>query len=259
MYVKNDCLIHAQAMFNGMKNRNIFAWNSLISGYSFKGHFEDAVKLFNRMQEEGIKPDLVTLNGLVSGYSMWGNNEEALAVIHQIKSLGLTPNVISWTALISGSSQKENYRESLEFFIQMQQEGVKPNSATISCILRACAGLSLLQKGKEIHCLSIKNGFIEDVFVATALIDMYSKSGDLKNALEVFRKLQNKTLASWNCMIMGFAIYGLGKEAILLYDEMREAGIQPDAITFTALLSGCKQSSLIDEGWKFFDTMSADF
>lgn len=259
MYAKNDCLTSSQAIFDNMKNKNIFAWNSLISGYSFMGFFDDAKRLLNLMEEEGIKPDLVTWNGLLSGYSMGGHCKEALAVIHDIKSSGLTPNVVSWTALISGCSQKGYHRESLEFFIRMQQDGTKPNSNTISSLLRTCGGLSLLQKGKEIHCLCAKNGFIGDVYVATALTDMYSKSGDLKSALKVFRMTENKTLASWNCMIMGFAIYGFGREAISLFGEMQGAGILPDAITFTALLTSCKNSGLVDVGWKYFDIMSKDY
>ncbi|KAJ6400703.1 hypothetical protein OIU84_016195 [Salix udensis] len=67
MYVKNDCLTSSQAFFDNMKNKNIVAWNSLISGYSFKGHFDDAKRLLNRMKVEGIKPDLITLNSLVAG------------------------------------------------------------------------------------------------------------------------------------------------------------------------------------------------
>lgn len=256
MYVKNNCLTNARVVFNNMKNRNIFAWNSLISGYSYKGLFEDAEKLLSQMIKEGIKPDLVTWNCLVSGYSMWGCSKEALAVIHRIRSFGLTPNVVSWTALISGCSQNDSYRDSFEFFIQMLEEGIKPNSATISSLLRTCAGLSLLQKGEEIHCISMKDGFTEDVYVSTALIDMYSKSGKLKNAHKVFKKIQNKTLASWNCMIMGFAIYGFGREVISLFYEMCGVGVQPDSITFTAILSGCKNAGLVDEGWKYFDGMS---
>ncbi|KAM7472293.1 hypothetical protein LguiA_010476 [Lonicera macranthoides] len=259
MYVKNDSLPNAHATFDGMKKRNIFAWNSLISGYAYKGHFEDALRLLNRMENEGIVPDLVTYNGLVSGYSMWGHVKEALATIRRIKVAGLTPNVVSWTALISGCSRNGKYEYALKLSIQMQQEGINPNSATISSLIRACAGLSFLNKGKEIHCLSIRNGLIEDAFVATALIDMYSKCGSLKNAYEVFRKIQNKTLASWNSMIMGLAIYSLGKEAIALFNEMRELGFKPDAITFTALLSSCKHSGLINQGWRFFNSMKKDY
>ncbi|KAJ4837292.1 hypothetical protein Tsubulata_026366 [Turnera subulata] len=123
MYVKNDCLNTAQAIFDNMKNRNIFAWNCLIAGYSSKCLFDDARRLLNRMHEEGIRPDTYTWNGLVSGYSKCGNNRDAMAVIYDMKRLGLTPNVVTWTALISGCSQNGNFRESFEFFIQMQQAG----------------------------------------------------------------------------------------------------------------------------------------
>ncbi|PON51329.1 DYW domain containing protein [Parasponia andersonii] len=259
MYIKNDCLRSARAVFKTTKKMNIFSWNALISGYSFKGLFEDAEKLLDCMVQEGLKPDLVTWNGLVSGYSLWGRNKEARAAIDRIKSSGLTPNVVSWTALISGCSQNGNHKDALKFFIKMQEEGIKPNSATISSLLRVCAVLSLLHKGEEIHALSIRTGSIEDVFVATALIDTYSKAGNIRSALRVFRKIPKKTLASWNCMIMGYAIYGFGKEAISLFDEMCNAGLQPDAITFTALLSGCKNSGLVNEGWKFFDSISQDY
>ncbi|KAL2536350.1 Pentatricopeptide repeat-containing protein [Forsythia ovata] len=259
MYVKNDDLTSAQDFFDDMKNRNIFAWNSLISGYSFKGNFEKAVSLLNQMRKEGIKPDIVTYNSMISGYSMTGCIKEALATIREIKTLGLTPNVVSWTALISGCSQKGYYKDALEFCIQMQHESIKPNSTTIPSLLRACTSLSSLQKGREIHCFSIKTGFVEEEFVTTALIDMYSKCGSLKNAHDVFQKVESKTLASWNSMIMGLAIYGRGEEAISLFRKMQDKKIQPDDITFTTLLSSCKQSGLINEGWKYFDSMKSDY
>ncbi|CAI0394162.1 unnamed protein product [Linum tenue] len=259
MYVKNDYMSSAQAVFDNMKNKNIFAWNALISGYSFQGQFQDAERLLAQMEEEGVQPDLVTWNGLVAGYSMHGKNDEALAVIDDIKSSGSNPNVVTWTSLISGSSQQGNYRKSLKHFIQMQREGILPNSATISCLLRSFAGLSLLQNGKEAHCFSIRNGYTDDAFIATALIDMYSKSGDIKSAYAVFRKTKNKTVPCWNCMMMGFANYGLGTEVISVFNEMQGSGLLPDAISFTAVLSGCKNSGLVSEGWKYFDSMSKAF
>ncbi|GAU42366.1 hypothetical protein TSUD_350320 [Trifolium subterraneum] len=173
MYVKNDCLDKAHEVFRHAKNKNVYAWNSLISGYSFKGLVGDAEKLLNQMEEERIKPDLVTWNGLISGYSIQGRTEEALTVINRIKSSGITPNVVSWTSLISGCSQNKKYFDALRIFSQMQEENVKPNATTICNLLCACAGPSLLKKGEEIHCFSMKLGFVDDIYVATSLIDMY--------------------------------------------------------------------------------------
>ncbi|KAL3743623.1 hypothetical protein ACJRO7_018833 [Eucalyptus globulus] len=259
MYVKSDCLDIARAVFNNLKSKNICTWNSLISGYSFKGHLQVAENLVGQMEDAGIKPDIVTWNSMVSGYSRWGHTEKALDMIHQMKLSGLTPNVISWTALISGCSQNEKYRESLQFFIRMQEKGIEPNAATMSSVLQICGGLSLLQMGKEIHCLTVKNGMTRDVHVATAIINMYNKSGDWRTAHKVFKRIHKNSLASYNCMIMGFAMYGLGKEAISLFHEMCSNGTTPDAITFTAILSACKNSGLVNEGWEFFDKMSGDY
>ncbi|KNA13134.1 hypothetical protein SOVF_119540 [Spinacia oleracea] len=259
MYVKNDELIRARAMFDLMKTRNIVAWNSLISGYSSKGLFDDAMMLLKQMEEEDINPDIVTLNSLLSGYSLNGRIEDALAVIEKIKILGMKPNVVSWTALISGCSRNGKYKDSISFFNKMVEEGINPNEATICCLLQAFAGMSWLQKGKEIHNWCIRNRFDTNVLVATALIHMYINSGSLQSASMIFRWMKNKSVATWNCMIMGFASYNHGKEGITIFEEMCEMGIHPDAITFTALLSCCKNSGLLDEGWKYFDSMKTDY
>ncbi|XVF22397.1 hypothetical protein REPUB_Repub12eG0168800 [Reevesia pubescens] len=194
---------------------------------------------------------------------MWRRSNEALALIHRIKNSGMSPNVVSWTALISGISRNGNYRESLQFFSQMQQECIRPNSVTVSTIQltsKLWRSISVTERQRDaMHCFSINNGFVDAVFVATALIDMYSKSANLKAAYEVFKRIENRTLASWNCLIMGFANYGLGKEVVLLFKKMLGAGIFPDAITFTAVLSGCKNSGLVDKGWKYFDSMSSGY
>ncbi|XP_047337612.1 pentatricopeptide repeat-containing protein At4g01030, mitochondrial [Impatiens glandulifera] len=260
MYAKNHKLMDARKTFNSMKkNRNIFTWNSLISGYSFNGQFDKAVELLNSMRNE-VEPDLVTYNSMVSGYAMWGYNKEAIDTIQTIKLVGLNPNVVTWTALISGCVQREDYVNAIQFAIKMNQERIKPNSVTLSTLLRACSGLSLLNKGKEIHCITLRDGSFIDKSVATALIDMYSKCGSLRAAIDVFRRIPNQPpLAAWNSMIMGFAIYSRADEARQLFDEMLEEGIEPDSITFTAILSSCKHAGLVNEGWDYFDRMKSEF
>ncbi|XVF80219.1 hypothetical protein PTKIN_Ptkin15bG0053500 [Pterospermum kingtungense] len=112
----------------------------------------------------------------------------------------------------------------------MQQKGTQAISVTISGLLGNCGGLSLLQKCKDILVV------IEDVFVATAFIDMQCKSGNLEAAYEVFKRNANRIT------------HGLG----------RGPSIQPDAILLTSVLSSRKNSGLVDEGWKYSDSISSD-
>lgn len=255
MYLKCCSLADARRLFDSMKHRNVVTWNSVISGYAYAGFLDEALELLKKMENEGLHPNLTTWNGLISGYSMKGQSRQALVLIRQLKAIGLKPNVVSWTALISGSCQNEQYEDSLYYLTEMQKEGIEPNSATLASVLRACASLALLSKGAELHCFATRKGLDKDVYVATALIDMYSKSGSLQNARQVFDKKRNKNLPSWNAMIMGLAAYGQAKETSILFSEMCRLGVKPDGITFTALLSSCRHSGMISEGWKYFDEM----
>lgn len=259
MYIKTGCLPYARMVFDMMDEKNIVAWNSLISGLSYAGLLNDAEVLMSAMEKEGIKPDAVTWNNLVYGYATWGETEKALAVIGKMKENGVAPNVVSWTAILSGCSKNGNFRNALKVFIKMQQEGVSPNSATISNLLRILGCLSLLYSGKEVHSFCLKNNLIRDAHVATALVDMYAKSGDLQSAAEIFWGIKNKPLASWNCMIMGYAMFRRNEEGIAVFNAMLEAGMEPDAITFTSVLSVCKNSGLVREGWKYFDLMRSHY
>lgn len=259
MYVKCGDLGTARKVFDYMPRRNLFAWNSLISGYAFQGLFDEALLLLNQMQQEGVRPDLTTWNGLISGYSMKGFKKQALILIRRLKTLGEKPNVISWTSLISGFCQNGLFEDSLGCLIEMQKEGVQPNSATMASSLRAAAGLALLARGRDLHAGAIRRGLDGDIFVATALVDMYAKCGNLSKALQVFERIKDKSLSSWNAMLMGFAAHGLAKEMISRFEEMRSSGINPDAITFTALLCGLKHSAMVSEGWRFFDMMKVDY
>ncbi|KAF8107136.1 hypothetical protein N665_0126s0054 [Sinapis alba] len=261
MYVKTGCLPYAKKVFDTMdEKKNIVAWNSLISGLSYAGLVQDAEGLMSKMEKEGgIKPDAVTWNNLVYGYAACGETEKALDVIEKMKKNRMEPNVVSWTAILSGCSKNGDFKNALKVFFKMQEEGVSPNSATISTLLRILGCLSLLHSGKEVHCFCLKNNLIRDAYVATALVDMYTRSGDLRSASEVFWSIENKPLASWNCMIMGHAMFGKGEEGIAVFNKMLEAGMEPDAITFTSVLSVCKNSGLVREGWRYFDLMRSRY
>ncbi|CAN6444379.1 unnamed protein product [Victoria cruziana] len=255
MYVKHRRLVEARRVFDHMKHRNSFTWNTLVAGYARYWCIDEALDLLSQMEEEGIHPDLITWNSLISGYSSMGQSKQALMLIRQLNKTGFAPNVVSWTALISGCAKAGNYRDALLAFNGMQKAGVQPNAATLASLISISASLASFYHGAELHCYAIKNGLDDYKYIASALVDMYSRSGNLENACRVFSRVKDKSLVCWNVMIKGYALHRLGKKAILIYEEMREMGIQPDGATFTSLLSACSHSGLLVEGWKFFDSM----
>lgn len=54
---------------------------------------------------------------------------------------------------------------------------------------------------------------------------------------------------------MGYGLHGHGQEAIDLYNRMKQSGVCPNNVTFVGLLTACKNSGLVKEGWELFHQM----
>ncbi|OMO96442.1 pentatricopeptide repeat-containing protein [Corchorus olitorius] len=65
----------------------------------------------------------------------------------------------------------------------MQQQEAKPDYCTLVNVLSACGHLGALGQGEWVHAYIDKNGISTNGFVATALVDMYAKCGNIDKAL----------------------------------------------------------------------------
>ncbi|KAF9611952.1 hypothetical protein IFM89_037172 [Coptis chinensis] len=89
------------------------------------------------------------------------------------------------------------------------------------------------------------SGFALDTSICKAVIDMYSKCGRIDCAQEVFNRMPNRDINSWNSMVAGYGIHGLGREALWLFHDLQNEGPKPNYVTFICLLSACSHSSLV--------------
>lgn len=152
--------------------------------------------------------------------------------------------------------------EAIRLFGDMKEAGVDPDNRTLVGILSACAPVGALDTGKWIDKYASERGLQHDVYVATALLDMYAKCGSLDDALRVFEEMPRKNEVSWNAMISALAFHGRAIEAISLFKRMTEEGgalARPNDITFIGVLSACVHAGLVDEGRRLFNLMSSSF
>ncbi|AET04266.1 PPR containing plant protein [Medicago truncatula] len=285
MYSKCGNLNGATEVFVKMGDTTIVSWTSIIAAYVREGLYSDAIGLFDEMQSKGVRPDIYTVtsivhacacsssldkgrdvhsyvikngmgsnlpvtNALINMYAKCGSVEEARLVFSKIP----VKDIVSWNTMIGGYSQNLLPNEALELFLDMQKQ-FKPDDITMACVLPACAGLAALDKGREIHGHILRRGYFSDLHVACALVDMYAKCGLLVLAQLLFDMIPKKDLISWTVMIAGYGMHGFGNEAISTFNEMRIAGIEPDESSFSAILNACSHSGLLNEGWKFFNSM----
>ena len=282
MYAKCGILAKAHHVLDELLNRNVVSWNALITGYAQQGPYNEALNCFERMRNESLSPDAVTLTCVLNACGSLGLIEKGEKIHAEVASKGLLSdnvvlgnaivgmyvkcgvlekarevfdelpvrNAITWNALLSGYAQNRLGDEALSFFALMQDEGFPPNVVTFLCALSACISIGSLEKGEEIHVeIKKKDGLLENnASLGNALVDMYTKCGAIKKAQEVFDGLSVKDVISWTSLISGYTIHGLSEEALKCYAKMQDEGIMPDVVTYACVLKACGSIGSVDKG-----------
>ncbi|XP_031495582.1 pentatricopeptide repeat-containing protein At5g08305 [Nymphaea colorata] len=240
--------VHVHVTKNGLE-LNIFIQNSLMHMYSSCGDITSARKVFDEMPHR----NLVAWNTMVDGYAKCGDVGCARLLFDRMTER----DVVTWSAMIAGYVQSEDYTEALAIFEKMKVAVVKANEVTMVSVLCACAHLGALDQGRRVHAYIEDNQFKMTIQLSTALVDMYAKCGSIEEAIEAFQAVppRQTDVLIWNAIIGGFAMHGLSKESLELFEEMLQAKVRPDEITYLALLSACAHAGLVEEAWRFFETL----
>ncbi|XP_073279022.1 pentatricopeptide repeat-containing protein At5g66520-like [Primulina huaijiensis] len=239
--------VHGQVIKLGF-GQDSFCQNNLIHMYVNFDSLDEARRVFDKLDEK----DDVSWTTLISGYSQLGCVDE---VLHVLELMSVKRSAV-WNALIAAYVQNNRFHKAFSAFDWMLKENVVMDNFVAASLLSACTGVGALERGDRIYEYIRSSGIQVDPKLATTIIDMYCKCGNLEKALEVFKGLPSKGISSWNCMIGGLGMHGQGKAAVELLKEMEQSAVQPDYVTFVNLLSACAHSGLVKEGKHYFRYMT---
>ncbi|GMH27409.1 hypothetical protein Nepgr_029252 [Nepenthes gracilis] len=270
MYARCRQILESRQVFDRMNKRNMITWTSIIAGYARNGHGYEALDLFKVMKRRKVRANALTIvsilgacgsigalslgkeihaqivkncmhnNACVASTLVWlyckcGKYTLASNVFREIP----IKDVVSWTAIISGCAHLGYEFEALEFLKEMLGDGVEPNPFTYSSVLKACAKLEAIRHGKSVHSSVSKTPDSLNVFVGSALINMYAKFGHVAEAFQVFNGMQERNLFAWRSMIAGYARNGHCHEALMLMYRMQVEGFEVDDCVLKMVLSAC--------------------
>ncbi|XP_071717194.1 pentatricopeptide repeat-containing protein At5g59600 [Rutidosis leptorrhynchoides] len=255
MYSRCGRIGNARRVFDSMVEVDLVAMNTMVAGYVQHGYMNAALVLVEKTRSMGIYPNLVTWNTLIAAYSQANDDSTVCKLFKLMQDDGVVPDVVSWTSVISGFVRNFRFREASDRFKKMLATGIKPTSATISTLMSACAMETDSARGKQIHGYTLVIGVEKDVFVRSSLIDMYAKCGFINEASTLFNNTPERNTITWNSMIFGFANNGYFSEAIKLFNQMVDEKIDLDHLTFTAVLTACSQSGMLNLGKHIFNVV----
>ncbi|XP_015068268.1 pentatricopeptide repeat-containing protein At2g13600-like [Solanum pennellii] len=237
----------ARYLFNGLIKQD-HVYNLMIKGYAMAGQVEESKQLFLEMSER----NLTSINTMISVYSRNGEIGKAVELFEEVKVQG---NSVTWNSMISGYTQNYQHESALKLYTTMRRLTISQTRSTFSALFHACSCLGSLQQGQLIHADLIKTPFESNNYVGTAVVDMYSKCGSLNDAQTSFHSIAYPNVAAWTALINGYAHHGLGSEALVLFHQMLDEGISPNAATFVGVLLACTCVGLVGDGTRLFHVM----
>ena len=111
-----------------------------------------------------------------------------------------------------------------------------------------CIDSRSLEDGRRVHQHMIDSGFELGIILSNHLINMYAKCGCVENARQVFERMLEWNLVSWNIMIAGYSKNGYYEEAMDLFGLMHRTGVKPGEFTLASILGVCVILGVVDQG-----------
>uniref|UniRef100_A0A0D3H814 BHLH domain-containing protein n=1 Tax=Oryza barthii TaxID=65489 RepID=A0A0D3H814_9ORYZ len=244
MYFACGDVQRARLVFEGMCDRDVISWTSLISGLVQNGSPLQGIQQFATMMHCNVRPDFVVLVTIAKAFMELDNlpgAESAHSLVvkggfhdEQDVMITLTAMYASFGCLVAARA--------LFDMVPPQQLG----STELAAWMEDCV---------------CRSEYREDVLVNTALIDMYAKSGSISHARAVFERMHvdDRDVVVWSALITGYGVQGLVNEACTLFQDMKLAGVRPNDVTFLGLLSACNHAGAVEKGWSYFHSMKPDY
>lgn len=234
--------IHGQILRCGFQSY-IFVGSPLVDVYAKAELISDAKQVFDELPERNV----VMYNTMISSFFRCRMVEDAATLFFSMPE----KDTISWTTMVTGLTQNAFRKEAVNYFRKMMLDGFPADQFTFGSILTACGGLLALEEGKQIHASIIRTDYMNNVYVGSALIDMYSKCRCIKFAEIVFKRMIHKNIVSWTAMVVGYGQNGYSEEAIQIFCDMQRNGIEPDHFTLGSVISSCANLASLEEGVQF--------
>ncbi|KAJ9171847.1 hypothetical protein P3X46_015156 [Hevea brasiliensis] len=195
MYMKCGRIDEGLDVFRSMKERNIFAWNAVIKGLAFAKCGQEAVLFLNRMEEEGLNPDEVTLVNVLSACSHAGMVDMGQRIFSSLINgkYGFSPNAKHYACMVDLFARAGHLDEAFKFIREMPFEPTIPMWGSLLAVCRAQRNLELSEfVAKKLVELEPGNSAYYVV-----LSNLYSEMGRWTDAARVRELMKERGLKKY--------------------------------------------------------------
>ncbi|CBI33393.3 unnamed protein product, partial [Vitis vinifera] len=136
MYAKCGSISSAELLFKDIDHFDVVSWNSLIAAYALNGNGREALKLFHKMEVEGVAPDEVTFVGILSACSHVGLIDQGLKLFKcMVQAYNIEPLAEHYACMVDLLGRAGRLEEAFQLVRGMK---INANAGIWGALLGAC-------------------------------------------------------------------------------------------------------------------------
>lgn len=136
MYSRCGCLEESFKAFKECENADVVLWSSMIAAYGFHGRGEEAIRLFEQMEEENSEANDVTFLSLLYACSHCGLKEKGTELFElMVNKYGVKPKIEHYTCMVDLLGRSGRLEEAEAMIRSMP---VKEDAVIWKTLLSAC-------------------------------------------------------------------------------------------------------------------------
>ncbi|KAK9081990.1 hypothetical protein Syun_030972 [Stephania yunnanensis] len=182
VYCKFGLIDDARRLFDGMSERNVFSWTSIMGLRNRKVGKE----VYEYMMSIGFEGNPFVKKSVLDMFVKCGMMDFARKLFEEMEF----KDVVVWNMMVSGYASNGDFEQALKCFEDMKLAGVMPDRVTWNSIIAGYARKGQLEKA--FNCFDEMKGlddFTPNVVSWTALIAGNEQHGHSSLALQVFRQM----------------------------------------------------------------------
>ncbi|XP_019424142.1 PREDICTED: pentatricopeptide repeat-containing protein At2g15690-like isoform X1 [Lupinus angustifolius] len=143
--------------------------------------------------------------------------------------------------------------------IELMEKGVKADSNCFDLLIDLCGKSKSLEDAKKVHDYFLQSTYRSDDKLNNKVIEMYGNCKSMTDARRVFDHMPNRNMDSWHLMIRGYTNSTNGDEALQVFEQMNELGLEITSETLLAVLSACASAESVEDGYLHFESMKSKY
>ena len=238
---------------------SILACNAILELFSRKGDVDMALQILEKMRELKVYPDKYSYANLVNAFAVRRDAEGAAYAVKAMIADGITPDVVAYNALMNAYVETSAWDAATGLFRWMRNNrdpSLRPNTATCNTLIkiyiaRKAPVQTVMQTVANMNKLGIRNNDRTIALMLQSACDagimdlaeeIFTEAEEILTPPSGLSKGQGATAFHFSIMIHGYLRRGENDHAKSYFEEMQRRGIQPDAVTWSSIVSSYAKS-----------------